>query len=174
VGDANAMDNQDKEELRKYERFHFREDISIDSTRCTCMDISESGIYVAAQYFAAGDIVYVTLPFKGKNITIKGEVQNCENGVGVGIKFIYLNDNDRAIIKQLIHSINKTSESNPIKDFENSFQISLSMYEQDDILETLIILLNKKQIISDEELLSELKKKQEKTKDERKDYHAAG
>ncbi len=153
------MDNQDKEELRKYERFHFREDISIDSTRCTCMDISESGIYVAAQYFKTGDIVDVTFPFKGKNITIKGQVQHCENGYGAGINFIDLNDDDRAIIKQLIHSISKTSVYNPIKDVDNGSQISLSMYEQNVILETLITLLNKKQIISDEELLSELKKK---------------
>jgi hypothetical protein len=153
------MDNQDKEELRKYERFHFREDISIDGTRCSCMDISESGIFVAAQYFATGDRVDVTFPFKGRSVTIKGQVQNCENGVGVGINFIDLNDDDRAIIKQLIHSISKTSVSNPIKDVENGSQISLSMYEQNVILETLIALLNKKQIISDEELLSELKKK---------------
>jgi hypothetical protein len=64
-------------------------------------------------------------------------------------------------IKQLIHNISKTSVSNPIKDVENGSQISLSMYEQKVILESLIALLNKKQIISDEELLSELKKKQE-------------
>ena len=161
MGDAKAMDNQDKEELRKYERFHFREDISIDDTKCTCMDISESGIYVAAQYLASGDFVDVTFPFKGRNITIKGQVQNCENGVGVGINFIDLNDDDRAIIKQLIHSISKTSVSNPTEDVDNSSQISFKMYEQKVILESLIALLNKKQIISDEELLSELKKKQE-------------
>jgi len=155
------MDNQEKEEIRKYERFHFREDISIDGTRCVCMDISESGIFVAAQYFATGDIVDVTFPFKGRSITIKGQVQNFENGVGVGINFIDLNDDDRAIIKQLIHSISKTSVSNPINDVENGSQISLSRYEQKVMLESLITLLNKKQIISDEELLSELKKKQE-------------
>ena len=43
------MDNQDKEERRKYERFLFREDILIDGTRmCTSMDISEIGLYVSA------------------------------------------------------------------------------------------------------------------------------
>ena len=159
MGDAKAMDNQDKEELRKYERFHFREDISIDGTRCSCMDISESGIFVAAQYFATGDIVDVTFPFNGRSITIKGQVQNFKNGVGVGINFIDLNDDDRAIIKQLIHGISETSASKPNKDFNNGSQISLSMYEQNTILETLITLLHKKQIISEAELLSELKKK---------------
>ena len=154
------MDNQDKKELRKYERYHFRENVSIDDTRFSCMDISEGGIYVAAQYFAEGDIVDVTLPFNGRNITIKGQVQNCENGVGVGINFIDLKEDDRAIIKQLIQSINETSESNPIKDLENGSQAALSMFEQNVILETLIALLNEKQIISEEELLSELKKKQ--------------
>jgi hypothetical protein len=128
--------------------------------RGVCMDISESGIYGAAQYFAMGDIVDVTLPFKDRNITIKGQVQNCENGVGVGIKFIDLNDDGRAIIKQLIHSFSETSVSNPIKDVDSGSKISLSMYEQNVILETLIALLNKKQIISEEELLSELKKKE--------------
>ena len=153
------MDNPDKEELRKYERFHFREDISIDDTKCTCMDISESGIYVAAQYLASGDFVDVTFPFKGRKITIKGQVQHCEYGIGAGITFIDLNDDDRAIIKQLIHGISETSASKPNKDFNNGSQISLSMYEQNTILETLITLLYKKQIISEAELLSELKKK---------------
>jgi hypothetical protein len=153
------MDNQDKEELRKYERFHFRENISIDGTRCACMDISESGIYVAAQYLKTGAIVDVTFPFRGRNITVKGQVQYCENGYGAGINFIDLNDDDSAIIKQLIHSVSKASVSNPVEDVDNGSQISLSMYEQDVILETLITLLNKKQIISDEELLSELQKK---------------
>jgi len=155
------MDNQEKEEIRKYERFHFREDISIDGTRCVCMDISESGIFVAAQYFATGDIVDVTFPFRGRNITIKGQVQHCENGFGVGINFIDLNDDNRAIIKQLIHSISKTSVSNPTEDIDNSSQFSFKMYEQNVILEALITLLNKKQLIREEELLSELKKKQE-------------
>ena len=107
MGDIKSMDNQDNEELRKYERYYFREDVYIDGTRCACMDISESGIYVTAQYFAAGDIVDVTLPFKGMNVTIKGQVQHCENGFGVGINFIDLNDDDRAIIKQLIPTLVK-------------------------------------------------------------------
>jgi hypothetical protein len=158
VGNEKSMDNQDTKELRRYKRFHFREDISIDGTRCACMDISESGIYVAAQYFATGDIVDIALPFKGRHITIKGQVYHCENGFGAGINFIDLNDDNRAIIKQLIDSLSTTSVSNPIKDDDDS-QISLSMYKQNIILETLIALLNKKQIISEEELLSELKKK---------------
>ena len=153
------MPNQDQEELRKDKRFHFREDISIDGARCTCMDISESGIYVAAQYFATGDIVDITLPFKGRHITIKGQVHHCENGFGAGINFIDLNDDNRVIIKQLIDSLSKAYISNPINDVDNASHISLSMYKQNIILETLIALLNKKQIISEEELLSELKKK---------------
>jgi hypothetical protein len=153
------MDNQDKEERRKYERFHFREDIFIDGTRCTCMDISENGIYVAAQYFATGEVVNVTFPFKGRNITLKGQVQHGENGVGVGIDFIDVNDDDKATIKQLIHGISTASVSAPIKEGDSDSQTSLSMYEQNVILETLVTLLIKKQIISDEELLSELKKK---------------
>jgi hypothetical protein len=155
------MDNQEKAEIRKYERFHFREDISIDGTRCVCMDISESGIYVAAQYLAPGVIVDITLPFKDRYITIKGQVQYCENGFGAGINFIDLNDNNRAIIKQLIHSISRTSVSNPTTDVDNSSQISLTMYEPNVILEALLTLLNRKQLISEEELLSELKKKKE-------------
>jgi len=151
--------NQDKEELRKDERFNFREDISIDGARCTCMDISESGIYVEAQYFTTGDIVDITLPFKGRHITIKGQVHHCENGFGAGINFIDLNDDNREIVNQLIRSLSKTSVSNPIKDVDDDSQISLTMYKQNIILETLITLLNKKQIISEEELLSELKKK---------------
>ena len=76
------MDNQENEELRTCERYHFREDIYIDGSRCACTDISESGIYVTAQYFAVGNIVDVTFPFMGANLTIKGQVQQCEEGLG--------------------------------------------------------------------------------------------
>jgi len=153
------MDNQEKEELRNCERYYFRENISIDGTRCACMDISESGIYVAAQYFVTGDIVDIVLPFKDRNITIKGQVQHFETGFGAGIKFVDLNDDKRAIIKQLIHSISQTAGCNATEDVDNSPEIALKMYEQNVILDAVIALLNKKQIISEKELLSELKKK---------------
>lgn len=153
------MDNRDKEELRKHERFHFREAISIDGTRCMSMDISESGIYVEAQYFKTGDIVDITLPFSDRNMTIKGQVQHCENGYGAGISFIDVNDDNRALLKQLILSIGNTAGSDAMKDADTGSETCFSMYKQDAILEALITLLHTKQIISHEELLSELKRK---------------
>ena len=105
------MVNQDKEDLRKYKRFPFIEDILIDGVRlCRSTDISEGGLYVSAiQHFEKNSVLDVTIPFKEEKITFKGQVQYCQGGIGIGIKFINLNDEQKAIIKGIIESIVKKS-----------------------------------------------------------------
>jgi hypothetical protein len=105
------MANKDKEDLRKYERVPFVEDILIDGMMsCTSTDISEGGLYVSAiQHFKENAVLDVTIPFKKEKITFKGQVRYCQGGIGVGIKFINLNDEQKAIIKWIIESIVKKS-----------------------------------------------------------------
>lgn len=101
------MDDKDKKELRKCERCHFKEDIQIDGmTTCVSSDISENGLYVCTmQPLEKGTILNVTIPFKGTKIMVKARVQYFHPGIGTGIIFIDLNDEQRAMIRELIKSI---------------------------------------------------------------------
>lgn len=103
------MNNEDKKECRKYERFPFREDILIDGIRmCTIMDISEDGLYISAiQSHEKNSVIDISIPFKGEKLTFKAQVQYCQPGIGMGFMFIDLNDEQRAKIKELIESIIK-------------------------------------------------------------------
>jgi hypothetical protein len=99
----------DKEDFRKSQRFPFREDILIDgTTKCTSIDISEGGLYVSSiQHFQKESIITLSIPFRGENIMLKGKVQYFEPGIGIGIQFIELRDEQRALLQELIESIKK-------------------------------------------------------------------
>lgn len=99
------------EERRKYERFPYREDILIDGTTvCSCMDISEGGLYISAiQHFDINSIIKVTIPFKGNNITFRGRVRYCQPGIGMGVMFVDMNSEQRSILKELLSSAEKKS-----------------------------------------------------------------
>lgn len=101
------MDSIWNQERRKYTRYPFREDILIDGTRmCTCSDISEGGLYVSAiQHFEEKGVIEVSIPFRDDKITVKAQVQYCEPGIGMGIMFLELNDDQTALLKELIESI---------------------------------------------------------------------
>lgn len=103
------MNNEDKKEQRKYERFLFREDILIDGTRmCTSMDISEIGLYISAmQYYENNSVIDITIPFKGGKLTVKAQVRHCQPGIGMGVMFVDINAEQRGKIKELIESITK-------------------------------------------------------------------
>jgi hypothetical protein len=99
------MNKQDKEDKRKNKRYHFRENIMIDNmmVKGTCIDISEGGLYISTlQNFEENNVISVSIPFRGKKVTLKGQVQHFDPGIGIGIKFIDLNDKQTAIIKELI------------------------------------------------------------------------
>ena len=95
------------EERRKSLRIPFREDILIDGAKqCTCNDISEGGIFVSAiQVFDEGEMVDVTIPVGEEQITVKGQIKYCQQGIGLGIMFCDLSDEQKAKIKALIDSL---------------------------------------------------------------------
>jgi diguanylate cyclase (GGDEF)-like protein/PAS domain S-box-containing protein len=103
------MHNEDIKECRKYERFPFREDILIDDTRmCTSMNISEIGMYISAiQSYKKNSLIDVTIPFKGKKLTVNAQVRHCQPGSGMGMMLVDLNAEQRAGIKELIKGITK-------------------------------------------------------------------
>jgi predicted Zn finger-like uncharacterized protein len=97
----------DQKERRKHERYPFREEILIDGTkRCTCTDISDFGLYVSTiQSFEEKGVIDVTIPVKGNNLTVKARVQYHQPGIGIGIMFVDLTDEQSAIIKDIIEQI---------------------------------------------------------------------
>jgi CheY-like chemotaxis protein len=112
----NEMKDEDKKERRKYERFPFREDILIDGTRmCTSMDISEGGLYISAiQPYEDNTVIDVTIPLKGEQLTVKAEIRHCQTGVGMGVRFIDLNDHQKAKIEELINSLTEKHDQSHI------------------------------------------------------------
>jgi len=103
------MNNPDREDRRGNYRFPFRKEILIDGSRmCTSMDISEGGIYVSTiQSYKQNSVIDITIPFQGEKLTVKGQVKYCHPGIGMGIKFIELNDEQKRIINAIIDSILK-------------------------------------------------------------------
>lgn len=106
------MDSQGTKEHRKYERFPFREDVLIDGTNmCSIMDICEDGLYISViQNFENNSIIDVTIPFKGEKLTVQAKVRYCQPGIGVGIMFIDLQDEQKVMIKELIASITNKAD----------------------------------------------------------------
>ena len=79
------MNNEDIKECRKYERFPFREDILIDGSRmCRSINISESGLYISAiQSYKKNSVMDVSIPYKGKKLTVNAQVRHCQPGIGM-------------------------------------------------------------------------------------------
>ncbi len=96
-------------ERRTSERLPFREDVVIDGAKlCTTNDISEGGLFVSAiQIFEVDDVIEVGIPLKEGKITVKAKVKYCQPGIGMGIMFIDLNDEQKKRIRELVADINQ-------------------------------------------------------------------
>lgn len=105
------MDNEDKRERRKHERHPCKEEILIEGIRLsTIIDVSEGGLYIdAMQACEENSVIDVGIPYKGRKVKFKVQVQYCQPGIGMGTMFIALNDEQREIITNLIESIIKQS-----------------------------------------------------------------
>ena len=98
-------------ERREHERFPFREHIVVDGLmKSTSLDISEGGLYVSvSQPFHENTVIDLTIPVNGEPLRVKATVRYCQMGIGMGVKFIDLNDGQRRKLKQLI--VNITTKS---------------------------------------------------------------
>lgn len=101
----------DEKERRKYKRIPFRVEVLVDGiTSCTSIDISEDGLYVCTtQLFEEKSVINVTLPIKGVTLKVKAQVQYCHPGIGIGVRFIDLNDEQREKIRELIYDLKMKS-----------------------------------------------------------------
>ena len=84
-------------------------DILVDTNLCTSTDISEGGLFFSAiQYFEEGKVVEVSIPLREGNIMVKAQVKYSQPGIGAGVMFIDLNDEQRGKIKALVESVAKS------------------------------------------------------------------
>ncbi len=103
------MDSQD--ERRYYRRYPFTENILIDGMKiCRSTDISEGGIFVTAiQHFEENELIDITIPFKDCTTKLKGRVRYYQFGIGMGIMFVDLTDEQREQLMKIIEDITVTS-----------------------------------------------------------------
>jgi CheY-like chemotaxis protein len=107
--------DQEQKERRKYKRFPFREDILIDNImKAYSQNISQDGMFLCTANPPEKDsIITVTIPLK---LTVKAVVRNYQPGIGTGIKFIDMTDDQKILIKQLIEEIKPESEKTQSKE----------------------------------------------------------
>ena len=55
-------------------------------------------------------MIDLIIPMKGEKITPKAQVKYCQPGIGVGLAFANLNDEQGAKIKELVDSIARQSD----------------------------------------------------------------
>lgn len=73
---------------------------------CSSMDISEGGLYVSTiQPYKKDSVIEIMIPFQEEKVTVRGQVRYCQPGIGMGIKFIELNNEQRKVINAIIDSI---------------------------------------------------------------------
>lgn len=101
------VSDQERTGIRKHRRIPFIGDILVDGTNlCISTDISEGGLFLSTiQYFAEGSVIEVSIPLRQGKLTVKAQVKYCQPGIGAGIMFIDLNDDQRLKIKELVEGI---------------------------------------------------------------------
>lgn len=80
------------------------------------LDISEGGMYVfTPEAFANDENVVVSIPFKSSHFQVSAIVQHVEEGMGMGLRFINMNEQEHATIREYIdsfsaHALDKTKK----------------------------------------------------------------
>ncbi len=105
------MSDQHKKERRGKKRFPIQGNILVDGKMAfQCIDISEGGIYLyTGRSFEEKRVVQVTLPIKGKPLTVKAEIRHNEPGIGIGLQFLDLTDEQKKTIQRLVHHVREHS-----------------------------------------------------------------
>jgi CheY-like chemotaxis protein len=98
-----------EEEHRSSVRLPFIEGILInDSNEGNSHDISEGGMFICIEHsYEANSVIDVTIPIQLK---IKGVVKHHQTGIGIGIQFIDLDNNQKLLIRHVIESLQDKSQ----------------------------------------------------------------
>jgi PilZ domain len=80
-----------------------------DSVICKAVDISEGGMYMLSDhFFTQGSIITVSIHFKDKKIDIRAKIKHCNEGVGMGLMFIGLDDTIKTEIRELLKDVDQS------------------------------------------------------------------
>jgi CheY-like chemotaxis protein len=107
------MDNLDKKERRENNRYSFKERILINgSIVFKSVDISEGGLYIyTGRSFERNTIVDVR--FMRQKFTVKARIQHNQPGIGMGLQFIDLSEEQQAMIRMVVKEILKKADRHP-------------------------------------------------------------
>ncbi len=102
------MKNQEAER-RENGRLPFIEGVLVDDiNKGDSHDISEGGMFICVEHpYEPSSIIDVTIPIP---LTVKAVVKHHEPGIGIGVQFINLNDNQKLLIKHLVESVQFESQ----------------------------------------------------------------
>ena len=95
---------------RFQERITCNIDVVIDdSIACTALNISEGGVYLHTSHsFSPGSVVKASLNIKNKKIEVTSRVKYCNEGIGVGLMFIDMNDTLKKELRKFIEHVSST------------------------------------------------------------------
>ncbi|MFZ5906908.1 MAG: PilZ domain-containing protein [Nitrospirota bacterium] len=100
------MNNKEHRERRQYERYPLREDVLIDGrTPAYSQNICEDGMFLSTlKPHKEGSLIQVTF---SSRLTVRAEVSNSQPGIGMGIEFVDLDNDQRKTILQIIEQIKR-------------------------------------------------------------------
>jgi PleD family two-component response regulator len=102
-----------EQEKRRKKRIYFAGSVLLNGKiKCNTIDVSEGGLYVyACTAFEANRVVEVTFLLKNKQSYIfKAKVRHSHPDIGMGLQFIDLNDDQKAVIKKIVENIVKKTD----------------------------------------------------------------
>lgn len=99
---------------RKQLRLNVARDVVINDTlKVRGLDLSEGGIYVhTGRAFPSGTFISLALPLKDKVLRLKAKVQHSQAGVGMGLMFVEMTEEQKQTIKDyLVETLSKPAET---------------------------------------------------------------
>lgn len=89
---------------RKSHRIIFRRQVLINNLiGATGLDLSISGIYIhTGRHFITGSIVNIALPLDNVKLELKARVQHSKHGVGMGLEFMDLKNEQKRVLADFI------------------------------------------------------------------------
>lgn len=96
---------------RKEERVLIRKDVIVNGIlKAMALDISEGGMYICTQAeFIPGAVLELSFDVDDVPVKAKARVRHTQQGVGIGVKFIDLSQEDSVKIKRLLKTLSRAS-----------------------------------------------------------------
>jgi hypothetical protein len=97
------------QERRNAPRVPFIEDVFVHgSLGCRSCNISEGGIFISAlQAFDEGAVLDMTIPFRGDELKVRGEIRHYQHAIGVGTMFVDLTDSQKEKIHDIVDEMSE-------------------------------------------------------------------